>query len=535
MKILMTKMKKKMMMKSKIWGDLISLQQNLAKISLKALFENNNSRFENFSLEAGDLLLDFSKQRITNESLDKLIELLAQSNFFSERQALFSGTKKNLTENRLVLHTLLRDLSSHHLKNEVQAGLAQLKEFSEKLNIDSKKGIKTYTDIICLGIGGSFLGPSLLYQAFCSLNKPFYKLHFISNIDGNSIERLVENLDPSTTLCIITSKTFTTVETLRNAERIKKWYSSHLKNFNYLESLVGITANRQKAMSFGIPESNIFEFWEGIGGRYSIWSSVSLPIILSHGFNKFEEFLQGAFEMDKHFLNADLKQNMPVILALLGVWNNNFWNYGSHAILPYEDALATFPNYVQQLDMESNGKSVNLNNEILSYKTAPIIFGSLGCDAQHAFMQLLHQGNQVVPVDFLIPASSPLGNKEHHQLLVASCLSQSQALMEGLEESLEYKSCPGDRPSSTIMYSKFSPKILGQILALYEHKIFVQGMIWEINSFDQWGVELGKKIAKKILPQLENNPDHENNSVKDILNSSTRGLIKFFQKNQALS
>lgn len=520
------------------WRELALHHKTLESVSLKTLFEEHAERFDEFSIEMEDVLFDFSKQRIRMDTVVKLCRLAEESHLAEHRTALFSGEKVNLTENRAVLHTVLRQ-SSHapflsegeDLTRKVQQVLHQMSAFSHALQTQQKTGIsgKPFTDILCLGIGGSELGPALVAEALSSLHKPAFKLHFISNIDGQTLDKILSNLNPHTTLCIISSKTFSTPETLTNAHAVLHWYRENLaeqcsETVILSTHFLAVTANPERATSFGIAQEHIFEFWEWVGGRYSIWSAVGLPIVLAFGFPYFDSLLQGAREMDQHFLEAPFSKNMPVLLALLGIWNSNFWGCNTQAILPYEDALRLLPSYLQQLEMESNGKSVTRFGEYCEVSTAPIIFGGIGCNGQHAYMQLLHQSNQIIPVDFWVPAESKSPFKEHHELLVASCLSQSKALMEGQMEEDLHKRCPGNRPSNTFMYSKLTPKLLGKLLALYEHKVFVQGVIWGINSFDQWGVELGKKLSKTILPALKN--------PKEIasLDSSTRGLIQFFRR-----
>lgn len=517
----------------KSWQDLILHQKTLAAFSLTTLFEENNKRFDEMSFEVGEILFDFSKQHITQATIERLCALAKESKLAEKRSSLFLGEKINYTETRSVLHTILRDFSSDpfllsgvNLKQNVQQVLQKMESLSDLIHQQKTKSAtgKIFTDLLCLGIGGSELGPSLVTEALSTQNALRLKPHFLSNIDGRTLHKTLKHLNPETTLCIISSKTFTTPETLANAIAVKTWYQNHLGMQTAMAHFLAVTADPNRARAFGVQEDNIFEFWEWVGGRYSIWSAVGLPIILSLGFSVFKEFLQGAFDMDRHFVEAPFSQNMPVLMGLIGIWNNNFWGHHTQAILPYEDALRLFPSYLQQLEMESNGKSVGISEHECSHATAPILFGGIGCNGQHAYMQLLHQGHQVVPVDFLIPAKTQAPYNEHHKLLLASCLSQSKALMEGQKETTAYKCCPGNRPSTTLMYSELTPRVLGNLLALYEHKVFVQGVIWGINSFDQWGVELGKTLAKAILPALDQN------EPKLPMDSSTAGLIKFFQK-----
>lgn len=520
-------------MYSELGSDLSQHQKALESISLKSLFENDAHRFEKFSFEVCDVLFDFSKQRITEETIQKFVLFAERYQLDLKRQRLFSENKLNSSENRAVLHPLLRDVSQEpfflegqDLKPKIQQTLKKLEAFAHAIHTNLKRGVtdKAFQDVLCLGIGGSELGPALMVDAMNSIISPLLRVHFISNIDGKSLKKMLETLNPETTLCIISSKTFTTPETLLNANQIKKWFEAYFEKKDISAHFVGVTANKEKALAFGIPEDQLFEFWDWVGGRYSIWSAVGLPIILAHGFSFFSEFLQGGRDMDRHFLQSPWSKNVPFLMAAVGIWNTNFWQCPAQAILPYEDGLKLLPNYLQQLEMESNGKSVNKNSEKINTATCPVIFGAVGCNSQHAFMQLLHQSNQAIPVDFLVPAKVPNELIDHHKLLLTSCLTQSKALMEGTEGADLFKSCPGNRPSTTIMYPKLTPKILGAILAAYEHKVFVQGILWDINSFDQWGVELGKKLTQNIVSLLDQNLENH------PLDSSTKGLIHFFQR-----
>lgn len=508
---------------------------------LQKLFTENPNRFLQFSLQVGDILFDYSKQRITSETIHLLSSLAEDLSLKKYQDAFFSGEKINLSERRAVLHPLLRDsspkpfiLDGNNIKADIQRVLQQLEAFSNNIRDQQYVGAtnKPFTDILCLGIGGSELGPSLVNEALASYKTTSLQFHFISNVDGYTLHNTLETLDPGTTLCIISSKTFTTPETMQNAQSVKEWFRRAFKSETQVEQhCVAVTAHRDRAVTFGILPHLIFDFWDWVGGRYSIWSAVGLPVILAIGMSSFKEFLLGAYEMDQHFCLAPFQSNMPVLMALLGIWNSNFLGFSTHAILPYDDRLNRFPAYLQQLEMESNGKAVSQEEHSVEHKTANVIWGGVGCNGQHAYMQLLHQGTEVVPVDFLLAAQGNPLYPEQQKLLVASCFSQSKALMEGQQftdngQPLRgAKVCTGNRPSSTFLYPKLTPKILGSLIAAYEHKVFVQGVIWGINSFDQWGVELGKVLAKKILNDLGKEPS-------DILSdSSTKGLIQFFQKN----
>ena len=455
--------------------------------------------------------------------------------------ALFRGDKVNTTEERAALHVALRDpvdaplwLNGRDIKPKIREVLDRMEKWSEQVRQGQLKGAtgKKITDVISLGIGGSELGPRMVCEALQEYQTTGLAVHFVANIDGKTIGKIIRQLNPETTLVIINSKTFTTPETLKNASTIREWLNHTLGETHVLQHLIAVTANVKKAQAFGILPENIFEFWDYVGGRYSVWSAVGLPIILLLGMQCFKDFLQGAYLMDQHFYHAPFLKNMPVLMALLGIWNINFAHCHTHAVLVYEDGLAKFPDYLQQLEMESNGKKASKNEGWVSHHTAPIIWGGVGCNGQHAYMQLLHQGTEIIPVDFLLPATGAVGFMEHHQLLVASCLSQSKALMEGniaetslLPQLTNAKQCLGDKPSSTLMFTKLTPKILGSLIALYEHKVFVQGIIWGINSFDQWGVELGKTLVKEILPHIE-----QHTSLSNKLDSSTEGLIAYYQK-----
>lgn len=477
---------------------LLSQKEELSNTNLEHLFANDKQRFANMHMQVNGLLMDYSKQLLTTETIKLLIDEANKVALKGKIADLFSGAIVNHTEQRPALHTELRNPETNNLS--ILRVLDQMESFVIK-------AVNQYTDVIVLGIGGSDLGPHLVCEALSNYAINSIKLHFVANVDPDTLVPLLQQLDPKKTLCIINSKTFTTIETLTNARYVWEW----LKN----DQLIGVTANKDAAIAWGIQPDNIFEFWDWVGGRFSVWSAVGLPIALSIGMDNFRRFLAGAHAMDKHFNTASFAENMPVLMALLGIWNINYLNHKTLAIIPYADGLQLLAPYLQQLEMESNGKASK-------QQTAPIIWGGVGCNAQHAYMQLLHQGTQVVPIDFLVAAKSSKGMQELQDLLVASCIGQSQALMQGRSTAEEYKNCPGNRPSTTLMFAEMTPEILGNIIALYEHKVYVQGILWGIESFDQWGVQLGKELIKSTL-QVMQTDDYAK------LDSSTVGLLKSYK------
>lgn len=521
-------------MNSMTWDLLNTHRQKWDQLHLKDLFVKNPKRFEQFSLEAVDILFDFSKQCITEETIQLLCNLATEKELASFRDALFSGELINTSEKRPALHTALRDptltpiyVNGQDIKPEIHRVLNKMEMQSDALRTGKYVGAtgKKITDIICLGIGGSDLGPEMAYVALQHEKTTDIRLHFVSNVDGKTLEGTFHILNPEETLCIVSSKTFTTVETLLNARTVQQWFKENVSAFAIKQHMWAVTSSPLKAIDFGIDAENVFEFWSWVGGRYSIWSAVGLPLVIILGMPKFKEFLSGAYAMDIHFKAQPFHLNMPVVMALLGIWNINFLGHTTLAIIPYDDALVDFSSYLQQLDMESNGKSIGKNGEYLKHATAPIVWGGVGCNAQHAYMQLLHQGTEIIPVDFLIATKQDSILMPQQELLLASCFSQSKALMEG---SREY-GCKGNRPSNTLIYPALTPYILGALLALYEHKTFVQGIIWGINSFDQPGVELGKVLTHNILPLLKNPIKSEEKQEK--MDSSTIGLIRYYQRN----
>ncbi|XP_025207471.1 glucose-6-phosphate isomerase [Melanaphis sacchari] len=532
-----------------------------SSLNMKNLFASDNDRFNKFSLRLttpndGDVLLDYSKNRVNEKTLDLLFNLAKARKVEEARSAMFSGERINGTEKRPVLHIALRNRSNkpilvdgQNVMLEVNNVLEHMKEFTEQ--IISKKWVgftgKPIEDVVNIGIGGSDLGPLMVTEAL----KPYAigpRVHFVSNIDGTHLKEVLKKVNPETVLFIIASKTFTTQETITNATSAKKWFLETAKDeCSVAKHFVALSTNKEKVTEFGIDKCNMFGFWDWVGGRYSLWSAIGLSICLSIGFENFESLLSGAHFMDQHFVNTPLEKNAPVILALLGIWYHNFHGAETHALLPYDQYLHRFAAYFQQGDMESNGKSVTLNGTpISSYSTGPIVWGEPGTNGQHAFYQLIHQGTRLIPADFIAPAvtHSCISGGIHHQILMANFLAQTEALMKGktpdearkelegsnldsaeLEKLVAHKTFSGNRPTNSIVFKQITPFTLGLLIALYEQKIFVQGIIWDINSFDQWGVELGKQLAKKIEPELQTS------NIITSHDSSTNGLINFIKSN----
>jgi glucose-6-phosphate isomerase len=468
---------------------------------------------------------------------------------------MFSGQKINVTVNRAVLHTALRNRSNRPIfvdgkdvMPEVNAVLKHMRQFSEDVRNGKWKGYtgKNITDVVNIGIGGSDLGPVMVTEALKPYGKPHLNVHFVSNVDGTDISEVLKKVNPETVLFLIASKTFTTQETIANANTAKEWFLKAAKDKSEVaKHFAALSTNEKEVSKFGIDTKNMFEFWDWVGGRYSLWSAIGLSIAIYIGMDNFEDLLKGAFEMDEHFKTESFERNMPVILALLGIWYNNFWDAQSYAILPYDQYLHRFPAYFQQGDMESNGKSVTRDGSRVDYSTGPVVWGEPGTNGQHAFYQLIHQGTKLVPCDFIAPIETHNLVGEHHKLLLSNFFAQTEALMKGknqkevsselqksglsepeIQKLLPHKVFEGNRPSNSILVKKITPRSLGSLIALYEHKIFVQGIIWNINSFDQWGVELGKQLAKAILPELE-----ESQKVKSH-DSSTNGLINYYKENR---
>ena len=535
---------------SPAWKALTAHQRAVADLQLRKLFADDPGRFSRFSLRMGDLLVDFSKQRVTTETLRLLLALAEQADVRGWLGRMFAGEPLNFTEGRAVLHVALRNRSNRpvlvdgrDVMPDVNRELERMRRLAEAVRGGSWTGHtgRRITDVVNIGIGGSDLGPLMVCEALRPYGRADLRPHFVSNVDGTHLAETLRRVDPPTTLFLVASKTFTTQETLTNAHSARRWLVDGLKTEAAVaRHFVALSTNAEAVTAFGIDPDNMLRFWDWVGGRYSLWSAIGLPIALAVGFERFQELLAGAHEVDEHFRTAPLERNIPVLLALLGVWNHNFLGAHAHAILPYDQYLHRFAAYFQQGDMESNGKRVDrAGRPIEDYTTGPILFGEPGTNGQHAFYQLIHQGTRLVPCDFLAPVEThnPLG--DHHRILLANCLAQTEALMKGkteaearaeleaaglqgeaLERLLPHKVFPGNRPTTTFLFRKLDPRTLGRLLALYEHKIFVQGVLWGINSFDQWGVELGKQLAKRILPELQPGAapsDHD---------SSTLGLLE---------
>ncbi|WP_432712007.1 glucose-6-phosphate isomerase [Pedobacter sp.] len=524
---------------------------NINEKSLKTLFTEDPARFDKFSILFEDILLDYSKNRIDDTTMALLIQLAKECKLDQAIKAMFDGEKINQTEGREVLHIALRNqgnspilVEGKNVMDEVNNVLAKMEKFSAAIISGDWKGYtgKAITDVVNIGIGGSDLGPVMVTEGLKAY-KNHLNLHFVSNIDGTHIMETVKGLDPETTLFLIASKTFTTQETMTNANTAREWFlKSGAQQADIAKHFAALSTNAKDVKAFGIDTENMFEFWDWVGGRYSLWSAIGLPIALSVGFDNFKELLAGAHAADEHFKNTPFESNIPVILALIGVWHINFFNAETQAILPYDQYMHRFAAYFQQGDMESNGKHVDRNGEEVSYETGPIIWGEPGTNGQHAFYQLIHQGTRLIPCDFIAPAQSlnPVG--EHHPILLSNFFAQTEALMNGktleqvvaelqkdgkTEEEIQkiapFKVFEGNRPTNSILLKRVTPRSLGSLIAIYEHKIFVQGIIWNIFSFDQWGVELGKQLAKSILPELK---DDEPVNTHD---ASTNGLINQFK------
>ena len=525
--------------------------QQLQGVSLRELFAGDVDRFLAFSARFDDLLLDYSKSRIDARAMELLFDLARAADVEGRRAAMFSGEKINSTEQRAVLHTALRNRSDKpvlvdgkDVMPDVRAVLDAMADFSEAVrsgDLTSSTG-DAFTDVVNIGIGGSDLGPVMTTLAL----SPYHdgpELHYVSNVDGAHLSDTLKGLDPRCTLFLVASKTFTTQETMANAHSARAWLVAALGDEAVQHHFAAISTNLEAVAHFGIAEDRIFGFWDWVGGRYSVWSAIGLPVMIAIGAERFGEFLQGGFEMDEHFRSAPLSANLPVILGLLGVWYRDVWGFSAQAVLPYDQRLERFAAYLQQLDMESNGKGVTLTGHPVAKATGPLVWGEPGTNGQHAFYQLLHQGSDVIPCDFLVAAEPQEHLGDHHALLIANCLAQSEALMRGktaqearaeleaaglaaekVEALLPHKVFPGNRPSNTLLYRRLCPRTLGRLIALYEHKVFVQGRIWGINSFDQWGVELGKQLAGELLPMVKGEAPAEGRD------GSTVGLLQALKK-----
>ncbi len=533
---------------SAAWQALRHEAQAMGGAHLRDLFARDPQRFDRFSLRIDDFLLDYSKNRITEGTLRLLFDLARQSDLEAWRDRMFAGEKINATEGRAVLHVALRNRSRRRILVDgedvmpaVNAVLARMRDFAQQLRDGTWKGHggETITDVVNIGIGGSDLGPCMVCEALHPYQRADLRVHFVSNVDGAHLMDTLAGLNPARTLFIVASKTFTTQETMTNAGSARAWLTGGLGSQSAVSRhFVAVSTNAAAVQAFGIDPANMFVFWDWVGGRYSLWSAIGLPIAIAVGMERFGELLAGAHAMDEHFRGAPLERNMPVILALLGIWYRDFLGAASQAVLPYDQHLSRLPAYLQQADMESNGKSVRRDGTRVDYATGPIVWGEPGTNGQHAFYQLLHQGTELVPADFIVAAEASVPIGDHHDKLLANFLAQTEALAfgrtaeeacaeldaQGLEGNeltslLPHKLFPGNRPTSSILYRRLTPATLGRLIALYEHKIFVQGIIWGINSFDQWGVELGKQLAKAILPELSGP------AAIGSHDSSTNGLI----------
>jgi glucose-6-phosphate isomerase len=527
------------------WRALVE-HQRTTEFKLRELFASDANRCSRYSITQGELLLDYSKHYLTDETLRLLVSLADARRMPDWIRRLLSGERINNTENRPALHTALRAntpvmLDGHDVTQDVVRVRSQMRRFSDALRSGAVKGAtgRHITDVVNIGIGGSDLGPALAVEALAPYAAREPRVHFMSNVDGAHVAAVLANLDPHSTLAIIASKTFTTQETLTNAKSVRAWLAAAVGE-GAGQHFAAVTANARAAQAFGISSERIFEFWDWVGGRYSLWSAVGLPIAIAVGMNHFEALCDGARSMDEHFASAPLARNMPVVMALLGVWYGDFHGTATHAVLPYDMRLKRLPDYLQQLEMESDGKRVTREGEIVDYPTCPVVWGAPGTNGQHAFFQLLHQGTQVVPADFIACCKPHHHLPEHHSILLANCYAQTEALMRGktadearaemqaqglpseeVERLLPHKIFPGNRPTSTLLLDMLTPRALGALIALYEHKVFAQSVIWGVNAFDQWGVELGKRLADRILPELAG---HAPVTTHD---SSTNNLINY--------
>ena len=538
--------------KTEAWKKLKQHYKTMKAKRMRDLFQEDPSRFSRFSLRFGDILVDYSKNIIREETVEHLLALAEECQVKNAAEKMFIGDEINETEDRAVLHVALRNRSNlpihvdgKDVMPEVNAVLGQMKKFSEQIISGEWKGYtgKPIADIVNIGIGGSDLGPAMVTDALKPYWKPHIRAHFVSNVDGTHVAETLKRISPETTLFLIASKTFTTQETITNALTARQWFLNFAKDaFHIRRHFAAISTNVEEVKNFGIDPENMFRFWDWVGGRYSLWSAIGLPIACTLGFENFVQILEGAHAMDKHFREAPYEKNIPVLLALLGIWYTNFFGAATEAILPYDQYMERFPAYFQQGNMESNGKQVDRDGRKISYQTGPIIWGEPGTNGQHAFYQLIHQGTRLVPCDFLAPAVShnPLG--EHHSILVSNFFAQTEALMKGktreeaiqelkkegmkgkqIRKILPYRVFEGNRPTNSILFRQLTPMTLGSLIAMYEHKIFVQGVIWNIFSFDQWGVELGKQLAKSILAELKGD------GLVTTHDSSTNGLINTFK------
>lgn len=529
------------------WAALKNHQQYLALVHLRDLFAFDSQRFERFSIEACGLLLDYSKNRLTSDTLSLLFNLATKAKLHDGIARLFMGKKVNNTEQRAALHIALRNRSNHPIMvdgkdvmPDVNAVLAKMRQFSDSVRDGEWRGYtgKAIEYVVNIGIGGSDLGPAMVTRGLKAYHHPRLRCHFVSNVDGAHLGEILAELDPETTLFIIASKTFTTQETQLNAGSARQWLVDKLGDDKAVaKHFVAVSTAKQKVIEFGIDPVNMFEFWDWVGGRYSLWSAIGLPIVLMIGMDNFEELLSGAHEMDEHFKTAPFENNLPVLMGLIGVWYSSFFGASTQAILPYDYCLDIFPAHLQQLVMESLGKRVTREGDRVDYLTCPIIWGAPGNNGQHAFYQLLHQGTRLVPADFIIAIESQHDLPGHQDAVLSNALAQTHALMMGrtaeetrqalgeMAQQLPHRVFVGNQPSNTLVYQKLTPEVLGKLISLYEHKVFVQGCCWGINPFDQWGVELGKQVANTLLPALEAGQDTEHDN-------STNGLLRYINRHR---
>ncbi len=540
---------------SPAWQALQNHRQSLGQFSLRQSFADDPERFERFSLRLDDLLLDYSKNLITQQTMSLLFALARQAGVEEWRDKMFSGDKINFTEGRAVLHSALRAaidpahppilVDGQDVLPGVRYALEKMRLFSNSVRNGAWRGYtgKAITDVVNIGIGGSYLGPLMVCDALQPFASPTLRVHFVSNVDGADLDTKLETLDPETTLFIVASKTFTTQETLMNARSARDWLLRQAGDAQHVaKHFVALSTNAKAVAEFGINPANMFEFSDWVGGRYSLWSAIGLSIALYVGMENFEELLRGGYDMDEHFRTAPLEQNMPVILALLGIWYRNFFNAATIAMLPYDQSLEHFAAYLQQADMESNGKRVDREGHAVDYATGPVLWGGIGSNGQHAYYQLIHQGTQIIPADFIAAVRSYHTWGEHHAVLLSYYFAQTEALMKGkteaevraelqasgmpaaeIEALLPHKVFEGNKPTNSILFDQLTPRTLGRLVAMYEHKIFVQGMIWNVNPYDQWGVELGKQLAAHVQSELR---DDQPISAHD---SSTNGLINYYK------
>jgi len=538
---------------SPAWQALRFHHRAIEPLHMRQMFQDDPARFDKFSVRLDKLLFDYSKNRIDGQTVKLLIELAEQARVPAWIERMFAGDRINSTEQRAALHTALRNRSDRpvivdgkDVMPDVRRVLSHMRKFSDAVRSGKHRGHtgKQITDIVNIGIGGSDLGPLMVCEALKPYGSENLRAHFVSNVDGTHLAETLKKLDAETTLFNISSKTFTTQETMTNARTARAWLIDILDDEQAVEKhFAAVSTNLEATAKFGINPDNVFEFWDWVGGRYSLWSAIGLPIALYIGMDRFEELLGGAYAMDEHFRSAPLEQNIPVLMGMLGVWYGNFFGAGANAVFPYDQYLHRFPAYLQQLDMESNGKRVDRDGNPVDYDTGMVMWGEPGTNGQHAFYQLIHQGTRMIPADFMAPMHSqnPLG--EHHAILLANCYAQTEALMlgktaeearaelqaqglsgEALESLIPHKVFPGNKPTNTLLFDKLDPHTLGMLIALYEHKVFVQSVVWNINPFDQWGVELGKQLAGKILPELRDSGSATGHDV------STNGLINHYQR-----